>query len=330
MKLLLKDTQETRADWVREQLGADWQVQVWRSSEGQNAFAAALADADALVSMSWPADPPPAPRLALLQLPGTGTDLIAFDALPAQTSVCNVQEHGIGIAEYVVLGMLEWEVRLAQMDAQIRRGDWSMSAVRIGPLHGELYGKTAGFIGYGHIASETAKRLQAFGVRVIARTRTLGKADEWVDEIAGMDRLDELFEQSDYVVVTCPLNAKTRGLVDRRTFALMKPEAVLINVARGAVVEERALYEALSSRRIRGAVIDTWYRYPETDEVGFMPSSLPFHELDNIYMSAHASGWSGGLLDRRWVVMAENLRRFGAGQPLLNVQRAPGCDPAPI
>jgi phosphoglycerate dehydrogenase-like enzyme len=115
------------------------------------------------------------------------------------------------------------------------------------------------------------------------------------------------------------LNAETRGLIDRRRLGLMKRSAVLINVARGEVVAEDALYEALRDRVIAGAVIDTWYVYPAAGEPDPYPSRRPFHELPNVIMTPHASGWTDKLLGRRWRVMADNLERLAAGQELRNV-----------
>jgi phosphoglycerate dehydrogenase-like enzyme len=138
-----------------------------------------------------------------------------------------------------------------------------------------------------------------------------------------MDRLDSLLEQSDFVVVTLPLVAATAGLLDAPAFARMKRSAVLINVSRGAVVEERALFDALESGRIAGAVIDVWYRYPPQERPEGHPYSLPFHTLPNILMTPHASAWTDGLLPRRNRAIAENLNRLARGLPLLNVVRAP-------
>jgi phosphoglycerate dehydrogenase-like enzyme len=103
----------------------------------------------------------------------------------------------------------------------------------------------------------------------------------------------------------------------------MKRTAVLINVSRGAVVEEHALFDALSSGRIAGAVIDVWYRYPPQERPQGHPYSLPFHTLANVLMTPHASAWTDGLLPRRNRAIAENLNRLARGLPLLNVVRAP-------
>jgi phosphoglycerate dehydrogenase-like enzyme len=327
MKLLLRQASEDRLRVLRERLGDGWVVRVVGPGDGPEAFAEALADADAVVTMSWRAAYPRPQRLRLIQLPGAGFDAVDFDAVPPSAAVCNVYEHEIGIAEYLLLAMLEWEIRLARMDADLRRGRWTASFVADAPLHGELFAKTVGFVGYGRIARETARRLKAFGVRTLACTRTPSRGDEHVDEIDGMDGLHAMLARADYAVFTCPLTEHTRGLVDAGALDALGPGGVLLNVARGAVVDEDALWEAVSGRRIAGAVIDTWYQYPATGSDTAHPSKHPFGALDNVIMSPHASGWSAGLLDRRWAVMSENLERLARGDELVNVLKRPGEAP---
>jgi phosphoglycerate dehydrogenase-like enzyme len=252
-----------------------------------------------------------------LQISGAGYDQVALAALPAGCTLCNVFEHETGMAEYVMLGMLEWTIGLRAMDRRLRRGDWLGSFYKP-DFHGELAGKTLGIVGYGHIGSEVARRARAFDMRVGAITRTPRRSD-LLDWAAPMAELDARLPECDFALLACPLNDETRGLIDRRRLALMKPSAVLINVARGDVADEGALYEALRDKTIAGAILDVWYVYPSAGNAEPLPGNRPFHELDNVIMSPHASGCTDKLLDRRWSVMAENLERFAAGQDLRNV-----------
>src|SRR5260370_171565 len=105
----------------------------------------------------------------------------------------------------------------------------------------------------------------------------------------------------------------------RRAISGMRPDAVLVNVGRGPTVDEHALYDALATRRIAGAVIDTWYRYPSTEQSDPQPSSLPFHELPNIVMTPHMSGWTRGTIRRRQRTIADNVMRRFRGEPCGNV-----------
>ena len=333
MRLLLKGWYPMpRLEFIRERLDPDWEIQLCEREQGSDRFesselfARELLEAHCVVSMTWPAGMPPAPNLLLLQLPGAGLDLIDFDAVPAHCSVCNVYEHEIGIAEYLVLAILEWEIGLRGMDASLREGIWADGFALDKPLHGELFGKSVGFIGYGRISRETAKRLRPFGVHLRACTRSPEKGDEHVDDIDGMDGLGSILAECDYVVVACPLTDATRGLIDADALGRMKSSAVIVNVARGEIIDEQSLYEACHQKQIGGAIIDTWYRYPKSgdpDKERCLPSQLPFQSLDNVIMTPHASGWSRGLLDRRWRVMVDNFNRLSRGEPLVNLIRAP-------
>jgi phosphoglycerate dehydrogenase-like enzyme len=130
---------------------------------------------------------------------------------------------------------------------------------------------------------------------------------------------------ADFVLIACPLSEATRGMIGTAELARMKPGAVLINVARGAIVDEAALFEALRARRLGGAVLDTWYRYPSAAEPAARPAHLPFHELDNVVITPHCSGWTEGLMPRRFALIGDNLARLQSGRPLLNqVHPQPG------
>lgn len=321
MKLLIKKIDnDGRLALIPEFLKSNWSIDVADSSN-RTELAAKLADADAMVSMSWPKDMPPAPRLKLLHLPGAGTDDIAFDAVPPRATVCNVFEHEIGISEYILAGMLQWAIGIPGMDAALRRDEWFGSHLS-GPRHGELYGQTVGIVGYGRIGREVAQRAKAFGMKIIACSRTPRGTDGFVASVTGMDGLPDLLAAADFVVLALPLDASTAGMIGTGQLGRMKPTAVIINVARGALIEERALFDACKNHRIGGAIIDTWYRYPQQGETVSAPGNLPFRELDNIIMTPHASGWTEGLRPRRCGLIAENLDRLAKGEPLVNVVRS--------
>jgi len=316
---VLQDFTKDRIETLRQRLGARWTVIALPESAAQAEIARALAEADAVVTFEYGRDRPPAPRLRLLQVSGAGYDKVDFATLPPGCTVCNVHEHEIGIAEYTLLGMLEWTIGLSGMDQRLRRGDWLGSFYKP-QFHGELYGKTLGIVGFGHIGREVAIRARAFGMKIGAITRTPRPSD-LTDWVAPMSELDARLGDCDFVLIACPLDASTRGLFNRQRFAAMKPSAVLLNVGRGEVAEEDALYEALRDRKIAGAVLDVWYVYPSRENWEPLPSRRPFHELPNVIMSPHASGCTDKLLDRRWLVMTENLQRLASGQELRNVVR---------
>lgn len=321
MRLLIKTIDnDGRLRFVPQFLDTPWDIEVV-DTDDRASFAAALGRADAMVSMSWDFDMPAAAHLKLLQLPGAGLDAIDFTKVPANVTVCNCFEHEIGIAEFVLGAMLEWTLDLRAMDRRLRKQDWTGSYL-CGPVHGELYGKTIGIVGFGRIGREVARRAQGFGMRVIACTRT-PRIDPLAERVDGMERLHAMLGESDFVVITAPLTDETRGVIDDSAFAAMRANAVLINVARGAIIDEQAMYSALRARRIGGAIIDTWYRYPPQGQpAGPRPCNLPFEELDNLIMVPHASAWTDGLLPRRNRAVATNLNRLARGEPLVNVVRA--------
>ena len=282
------------------------------------ASAAAFAAADVLVTVELGSGLPPMPSLRLIHLPVAGLDAVDLDAVPTGCRVCNTFEHEIGIGEYVLAAMLHWTVDLAGRNARFKAGSWAESPRLSAPFRPEVAGKTVGCVGYGHIGQAVAVRARAFGMRVMAitgRPRPLEPAPDWS---GGPRDLGHLLEASDFVVVACPLTAATQGLIGAAELARMRPDAVLINVARGPIVDEDALFAALRERRVGGAVLDTWYRYPSGGEPSVRPSRHPFHELANVVMTPHCSGWTEGLMTRRFAVIIGNLERLVAGQPLLN------------
>jgi phosphoglycerate dehydrogenase-like enzyme len=261
-------------------------------------------------------------RFRLLQVPGAGIDKIALDEVPREAWICNAFEHEVPIAEYVFAAILDYTLGFGAMTRQMPEKGWS-GAYFSRPPHGEVAGRTLGLVGLGHIGSAVAHRAKAFGMTVMAVTaRRRERADD-VDWIATVERLGELLERSDYVVLACPLSEATRGLISARELKRMKPSALLINAARAEVAVEEDLFLALKNGTIGGAVLDTWYRYPASPGEDVQPSRFPFSELPNVRVTPHSAGWTDGVWARRSAVFAANIARLRAGEPLLNVVRAP-------
>jgi len=320
VKLLIKKTDDDgRLAKVPEFLTTDWTIEVV-DEQDRKQLSRRLECADAMVSMDWPAGMPMAPQLKLLQLPGAGTDAVDFNAVPAMATVCNVYEHEIGIAEYVLATMLQWVIPLTKLENAIRRGEWQGSHL-YGPVHQELFDKTLGIVGYGRIGREVSQRAKAFGMHVLACSHTERNGDGSVESVESMARLDAMLHQCDFVLLALPLTEATRTIIDARRLALMKSTAVIINVARGALIDEEALFTACRDHKIGGAIIDTWYRYPATRTEPCQPSRFPFHQLDNIIMTPHASAWTDRLAPRRNRLIARNLDRLARNEPLINVVR---------
>jgi phosphoglycerate dehydrogenase-like enzyme len=227
------------------------------------------------------------------------------------------------IAEYVMLMILAVSRRLPQLLELQRERTWQ-------PLEGvELRDVTVGIVGLGSIGRAVAALAASFGCRVVAtRRRTRDDEGAAADGGAGAEEgavaesdlqwvlgpgaLAELLAESDFVVLAAPLTPETESMIDAAAIAAMKPGAWLINVARGRLVDERALLRALRDGSIGGAVLDTFREEP-------LPETSPFYDLPNVIVTPHTSWSSGRVLDRSVELFCDNLRRFTAGQPLLNV-----------
>jgi len=262
-------------------------------------------------------------RLRLVQVPGAGLDRIDRSALPPGASLANAYGHETGIAEYVLGAMLALTRGFARLDAALRRGTWESQWAPGAPPPAwpELAGKTLGVLGYGRIGRAVARRARAFDMAVIAVRRDTTESDPHAI-VRGPDALGDVLARADYLAITLPLTPATRGLLGARELRMMKPSAVLINVARAEIVDEEALYRALAEKTIAGAALDVWYRYPSGDGPT-LPARHAFHELPNVLMTPHVSGWSEGTLEARAKLIAENIHRTARGERPVNLVPPP-------
>jgi len=178
----------------------------------------------------------------------------------------------------------------------------------------EVRGRTLGLVGYGDIGRAVASRARALGMHVLAMRRRpeLSQEDHEVARVFGTDQKLELFRQSDYVVAVVPLTPQTRGMIGESEFAAMKPDAVLINIGRGPVVDEAALIRVLEQKRIRGAALDVFETEP-------LPAGHRFYRMDNVLLSPHSADNTRGWKERTMRVFLENFDRFRRGELLVNV-----------
>jgi phosphoglycerate dehydrogenase-like enzyme len=281
-----------------------------------------LPDADVLVSMGFSAEMAmAAPNLRLVQVPGAGLDRVDRAALRPGVWLANAYGHETGIAEYILGAMIALTRSFARLDMNLRQGRWDSQwavGTDVPPLWPELAGKTLGVLGLGRIGQAVARRAAAFDMRICAvRSQAQTDLPDGVDFIGGPDRIDDVLRTADYLAVTLSLSSATRGLMDATRMRSVKPGAFLINVARAEIFDEAALYEALASRRLGGAALDVWYRYPSMPGPA-APANLPFGELDNVIMTPHVSGWTEGMLDARAHVIAENIARAARGEQPIN------------
>jgi phosphoglycerate dehydrogenase-like enzyme len=229
------------------------------------------------------------------------------------------------IAEYVLMMILSVSRRLPQLLELQRERTWQ-------PLEGaELRDVTVGIVGLGSIGRAVGALATAFGCRVVAvrrrpdedgpktgageghsagEERTFGEA--LLDRVGGPETLPELLGESDFIVLAAPLTPETEDMINDRTLAMVKPGAWLINVARGRLIDERALLRALRDGPLGGAVLDTFRDEP-------LPPMSSFYDLPNVIVTPHTAWSSGRVLDRSVELFCDNLRRFATGEPLLNV-----------
>lgn len=308
MRFVLADLSErSRVDGLRTRLpDADFVV-----VEKREELPAALAGADALVCHRL--DPPEtvqADTLRLVQALSAGADRIARNAIPAGAALCVVGGHERAIAEWVLMALLALPRQVLPFDRDLRRGRWHRHGEeRLDLGEPELEGKTVCVIGHGQIGREVEKLAVVVGARVVPVSRSLGN----------LGALAETLARSDFAVVCVALTPDTEGLVGAHELEALGSEGYLVNVARGAIVDEAALYAALRDRTIAGAALDVWWEYPTERGQVVLPSSLPFQELDNVLMTPHVSGRSRRTTERRWAFVGDQLERLSRGEPLVNV-----------
>jgi phosphoglycerate dehydrogenase-like enzyme len=224
------------------------------------------------------------------------------------------------IAEYVLMMILAVSRRLPQLLELQRERTWQ-------PLEGaELRDVTVGIVGLGSIGRAVAALATSFGCRVVAvrrhseretAARAGDEAGAAIDDlelarVGGPETLPDLLGESDFIVLAAPLTPETEDLINAETLAMVKPGAWLINVARGRLIDERALLRALRDGDLGGAVLDTFRDEP-------LPPMSSFYDLPNVIVTPHTAWSSGRVLDRSVDLFCDNLRRFAAGDPLLNV-----------
>lgn len=314
MQIKIVGLHAPNAPRLRALLGPGHAVQALDSFPATGAI-----QADVLISNSISADEAARLRCRLVQVPGAGWEQIACDALPAGTVVSNVHGHEVPIAEFTLHAILEHCLQLWQYPPRLDADAWAQSyAARA--AHGEAFGKTVAIIGFGHIGQEIARRARVCGMHVVAVTRS-GKpaAADLAHETVPVSALDEVLPRTNVLVICCPLDDSTRGLIGARQLGLLPEQALLVNVARAEVVDEQALYEALLQQRLGRAVLDVWYQYPKKGQAPVTPSRWPLHALPNVRATPHISAITPALLERRYDFMAHNIQRLQSGQQPDNV-----------
>jgi phosphoglycerate dehydrogenase-like enzyme len=271
-------------------------------------LAAHLADAEALIAFQFPLEAlPRAKRLRWIQLTSAGAEQVlpARDAL-AGIVVTNTRGiHADLMADYALgaMVMLQWDFPRFLRDQQARAWEPRLAL--------PLAGRTLLVVGAGAIGGEIARRAAVFGLRVVAVKRTPG-AVAGADEVVTCERLLDVLPRADFVVLVVPVTPRTVGMIGERELRAMRPTAFLINIARGSVVDERALVRGLGEGWIAGAALDVFAEEP-------LPSGSPLWALPNVVLTPHVAGEPADYARRVADVFADNVARLRRGETLRNV-----------
>ncbi len=250
--------------------------------------------------------------LRLFQNVSAGVDHLNFSMIPESVIVCgNVGAYGAQIAEFVFAGILYFAKHLRIYHENLKIGIYSKY-----PIPEFLKGKTIAILGAGGIGKAVAKISKSFGMKTIG-INTSGSADNYFEAMTTLDDVDEVVSSSDIIVVALPLTKKTRNLLNSRRLGLLKENCIIVNVARGDIIEKQALYDYLKAHPQSTAAIDVWWKYPKEDEK--FSQDIPFFELQNFLGSPHISGDVPESTNIAMKQAIENIERFAENMPLKGI-----------
>lgn len=264
------------------------------------------------------------PNLRVLIIPWAGLPEETHELMAdfPQVSVHNLHHNEAPTAEMAIALLLAAARFVVPMDQALRRNDWTLRYDP--PPVVVLDGGTALILGYGAIGQRVARACQALGMRILATRRDLAAPApaDIAAEIYPPEALPELLSRANALIITLPLTEETRGLIGAEELALLPRGSLLVNIGRGPIVDEEALYDALKAGHLAAAGSDVWYNYPKGRETrrNTPPSRFPFHELDNMVLSPHRGGaLKSDYTERaRMEHLARLLNAVAQGQPAPN------------
>jgi phosphoglycerate dehydrogenase-like enzyme len=303
--------------WFSDRLRRDFaQLEVVHLSNYEK-FEDHLRDAEIVITWSLrPQQFKIATKLRWIHSPAAAVHQLIFPELVNSDVILtnSSQVHGPVVAEHVVALLFALAKKLPDAVRLQQKHLWGQDSMWHGRPHPrELAGATVGLVGIGSIGREVAQRCSALGMRVIAvREHPEKGSPDDVKQVFPSSKIDEFLSQSDYVVLAAPLTPETRGLMNAERFGKMKPDACLINVSRGPLIDETALVRALREKKIGGAALDVFDHEP-------LPSDSPLWDLENLLITPHTAAMTDKLWERHYKLITENLRRYLAHQPLLAI-----------
>ncbi|HEY2498553.1 MAG TPA: D-2-hydroxyacid dehydrogenase [Candidatus Angelobacter sp.] len=301
--------------WIRERLEQDFPDHQFLQLQNYDRVPDEIADTDVFIGWSLRAEQfAAAKKLRWIHSPAAAVHQLMYPEL-IQSNVTLTNStgiHGPVVAEHAITVLLALAKCLPRAMQYQAKHEWSQDQLwRSQPRPREVADATAAVIGMGGIGSEFTRRAKAMGMKVLAVRENRSKGPEGADAVFGPKQIDEVLPQSDYVLLCTPVTPATTGIMNAARLSKMKPDAYLINVARGPLIDEAALLDTLQHRRIAGAALDVFNEEP-------LPANSPFWALDNVLITPHTAAVTDRLWERHYRLIVENMKRFLAGKELLN------------
>jgi len=302
--------------WLRDRLARDFPKIDFVYLPSYDLLSGQISDADVLIGWSIRPDQFAAARkLKWIHSPAAAVHQLMFpELIKSEVVVTNSGDvHGPVVAEHAIALLLALAKRIPQAIQYQRKREWAQEILwQEQPRPREVAGTTVMVIGMGSIGREFASRARALGMKVVAVRENPQKGPGSADAVYGPEQLDSVIPEADYILLCTPVTPATTGLMNRTRLGRMKPDAYLINVGRGPLVDEAALIEVLKDHKIAGAALDVFTEEP-------LPKDSPFWDMESVLITPHTAAVTDRLWERHYQLIGENLRRFLEGKPLLNL-----------
>jgi phosphoglycerate dehydrogenase-like enzyme len=301
--------------WIRDRLQGEFPQLAFVQLPSYDRVPVEITDTDAFIGWSLrPEQFVAAKKLRWIHSPAAAVHQLMFPELIRSSVVVtnSTGVHGPVVAEHAIAVLLALAKRLPQAMGYQSRHQWAQDLLwNERPRPREVDGATVVVVGLGGIGAQFTRRAKALGMRVLGVRENPSKGAGGADEVFGPTEIEAVLPRADFVLLCTPVTPATRHIMNRARLEKMKPDSYLINVARGPLIDEPAVIEALASKRIAGAALDVFEEEP-------LPADSPFWALDNALITPHTAAVTEQLWERHFLLIVENLKRFLAGQPLLN------------